>query len=365
MTRNLAVAWAADAHPRERGRAGLDRDQHDAPACGRRGARGAVPRADADGALGHARRRRAGVALPRERGGALRHRADALRRRRLLGRPERAMAEPLWRSRPDRLRRSRPPTACARPGIDDFIYLSEGNSNAYLIVTPRRADRRQHRHGLRGAGAQGVLRLDRSRPGALHRADAGPRRSRGRRRRLPRAGHRDRRAREQRRAAGVRRAARAVPRAAERLRVRARLRAHGGRRARAPPVQSRPTPTIPFEERYAFTLGGVRFELDRRAPAPRPRTRCVVWLPEHRICFTGNVFGALFGHFPNLVTIRGDRHRDALRYVETLDVLLGARRRDAAGRALRAGASGATSSAPSSSACGAPCCTCTTRWWRR
>jgi len=49
----------------------------------------------------------------------------------------------------------------------------------------------------------------------------------------------------------------------------------------------------------------------------------LVWLPDHRICFTGNVFGALFGHFPNLVTIRGDRHRDALRYVETLDVLLG------------------------------------------
>ena len=34
------------------------------------------------------------------------------------------------------------------------------------------------------------------------------------------------------------------------------------------------------------------------------------------------MFGALFGHFPNLVTIRGDRHRDALRYVETLDRLL-------------------------------------------
>jgi alkyl sulfatase BDS1-like metallo-beta-lactamase superfamily hydrolase len=49
----------------------------------------------------------------------------------------------------------------------------------------------------------------------------------------------------------------------------------------------------------------------------------LVWLPAQRICFTGNVFGALFGHFPNLVTIRGDRHRDALRYVETLDVLAG------------------------------------------
>jgi glyoxylase-like metal-dependent hydrolase (beta-lactamase superfamily II) len=47
----------------------------------------------------------------------------------------------------------------------------------------------------------------------------------------------------------------------------------------------------------------------------------VLWLPDRRIVFAGNVFGALFGHFPNLVTIRGDRHRDALRYVEAIDLL--------------------------------------------
>ncbi len=66
-------------------------------------------------------------------------------------------------------------------------------------------------------------------PDALHRADPGPRRPRGRRRLLPRAGHRDRRAREQRRPAGLRRAPRAVPGAAQRLRVRRGVRAHGGR----------------------------------------------------------------------------------------------------------------------------------------
>ena len=49
----------------------------------------------------------------------------------------------------------------------------------------------------------------------------------------------------------------------------------------------------------------------------------MVWLPQHGILFTGNVFGALFGHFPNLVTIRGDRYRDALEYVATLELLLG------------------------------------------
>ena len=48
----------------------------------------------------------------------------------------------------------------------------------------------------------------------------------------------------------------------------------------------------------------------------------VVWLPESRICFAGNLFSALFGHFPNLVTIRGDRYREALEFVESLDRVL-------------------------------------------
>ena len=48
----------------------------------------------------------------------------------------------------------------------------------------------------------------------------------------------------------------------------------------------------------------------------------VIWLPQHRICFCGNLFSALFGHIPNLVTIRGDHYRDALRFVESLDRVL-------------------------------------------
>ena len=48
----------------------------------------------------------------------------------------------------------------------------------------------------------------------------------------------------------------------------------------------------------------------------------VVWLPESRTLFSGNLTGPLFGHVPNLVTIRGDRYRDALTYIDSLDVLL-------------------------------------------
>ena len=48
----------------------------------------------------------------------------------------------------------------------------------------------------------------------------------------------------------------------------------------------------------------------------------VIWLPDSLTLFTGNLFGPLFGHVPNLVTMRGDRYRDALAYVASLDLVL-------------------------------------------
>jgi alkyl sulfatase BDS1-like metallo-beta-lactamase superfamily hydrolase len=39
------------------------------------------------------------------------------------------------------------------------------------------------------------------------------------------------------------------------------------------------------------------------------------------VCLCGNVFGALFGHIPNLVTMRGDRYRDAHTFVESLELV--------------------------------------------
>jgi alkyl sulfatase BDS1-like metallo-beta-lactamase superfamily hydrolase len=86
------------------------------------------------------------------------------------------------------------------------------------------------------------------------------------------------------------------------------------------PVQSRPEPTILVRDREAFELGGRRFEVIACTGAETVDS-LLVWLPAERICITSNVFGALFGHFPNLVTIRGDRYRDPLPYAETLDVV--------------------------------------------
>ncbi len=76
-------------------------------------------------------------------------------------------------------------------------------------------------------------------------------------------------------------------------------------------AQDRPTPDVTFEARHAFTLGGIDIELIA-VPGAETNDSLIVWLPEHKIVFTGNLFGCPFGHFPNLVTIRGDRYRDAL-----------------------------------------------------
>jgi alkyl sulfatase BDS1-like metallo-beta-lactamase superfamily hydrolase len=77
------------------------------------------------------------------------------------------------------------------------------------------------------------------------------------------------------------------------------------------PEQDAPTPDILFEDRYQFSLGGLDIELIG-VPGAETNDSLIVWLPQHQICFTGNLFGCPFGHFPNLVTIRGDRYRDAL-----------------------------------------------------
>ncbi len=83
-------------------------------------------------------------------------------------------------------------------------------------------------------------------------------------------------------------------------------------------AQSRPVPTLSFQDSLHFELGGERFEL-YSVPGGETVDSLIVWLPERRICFTGNLFSALFGHFPNLVTLRGDRYREALHFVASLD----------------------------------------------
>ena len=86
------------------------------------------------------------------------------------------------------------------------------------------------------------------------------------------------------------------------------------------PAQARPEPTIVFDQMCDFVVGGRRFELFS-TPGGETTDSLVVWLPDERVCLCGNVFGALFGHIPNLVTMRGDRYRDAHAFIESVETV--------------------------------------------
>jgi glyoxylase-like metal-dependent hydrolase (beta-lactamase superfamily II) len=86
-------------------------------------------------------------------------------------------------------------------------------------------------------------------------------------------------------------------------------------------AQSVARPDVTFATEHRFELGGVRFELFA-VPGGETIDSALVWLPDHRILFSGNALGPLFPHMPNLYTIRGDRLRFAVPYLEAVQKIL-------------------------------------------
>ncbi len=84
------------------------------------------------------------------------------------------------------------------------------------------------------------------------------------------------------------------------------------------PGQSLPIVDLDFEDTLTLEPGGRRMELIS-VPGGETTDSLVVWLSDERICLCGNTFGPLFGHIPNLVTIRGDRYRDALTAIASVE----------------------------------------------
>lgn len=84
------------------------------------------------------------------------------------------------------------------------------------------------------------------------------------------------------------------------------------------PGQSVPVVDLDFEDTLTLEVGGRRMELIA-VPGGETTDSLVVWLPDERICLCGNTFGPIFGHIPNLVTIRGDRYRDALTAITSVE----------------------------------------------
>ncbi len=87
--------------------------------------------------------------------------------------------------------------------------------------------------------------------------------------------------------------------------------------AQIPPLPDRAHADITFEDRYDLSHGGRTIEL-LSVPGGETIDSTVVWLPDDRIALVGNMFSALFGHFPNLVTLRGDRPRSALAFADSV-----------------------------------------------
>ncbi len=82
-----------------------------------------------------------------------------------------------------------------------------------------------------------------------------------------------------------------------------------------------PEPTLIVGDRLELEIGGRRFVV-LSTPGGETTDAQVVWMPEIRTLFTGNLTGPLFGHVANLCTLRGDRYRDALDYVASLDTVI-------------------------------------------
>jgi alkyl sulfatase BDS1-like metallo-beta-lactamase superfamily hydrolase len=79
-----------------------------------------------------------------------------------------------------------------------------------------------------------------------------------------------------------------------------------------------PVLTDLFIDSHVFGLGGRHFEL-YSTPGGETTDALVVWMPQHRTVFIGNLMGPFFGHVPNLYTLRGDKIRSAMAFIHSVD----------------------------------------------
>ena len=74
-------------------------------------------------------------------------------------------------------------------------------------------------------------------------------------------------------------------------------------------------------EPYRFILGGRRFEV-YGTPGAEGADNIVLWLPDEKILLSGDFFGPQFPQFPNVFTMRGEKVRKPIEYVDSLNRIL-------------------------------------------
>jgi alkyl sulfatase BDS1-like metallo-beta-lactamase superfamily hydrolase len=94
------------------------------------------------------------------------------------------------------------------------------------------------------------------------------------------------------------------------------------KRSAAPAPPPKVVPDIVVDRRHAFEQGGRKFELIS-TPGGEALDSLVVWMPNERVVFTGNLFGPVFMSMPNLTTTRGDKPRLVQRFLPSLDTVRG------------------------------------------
>ena len=83
-----------------------------------------------------------------------------------------------------------------------------------------------------------------------------------------------------------------------------------------------PTRLVDVHEDYAFEVGGVAFVAIAAEGSAEGEDALLLWMPETGDLFTGDYYGCLYPMVPNLYTVRGEKIRDPLDYVASLDRLI-------------------------------------------
>src|ERR1041385_5321979 len=76
-------------------------------------------------------------------------------------------------------------------------------------------------------------------------------------------------------------------------------------------------PTILFDDKYEFELGGVKFIV--MSTPGETYDHATVWIPKYKAAFVGDNY---YESFPNIYTLRGTQPRWALDYINSLNKIL-------------------------------------------
>lgn len=83
-------------------------------------------------------------------------------------------------------------------------------------------------------------------------------------------------------------------------------------------IQDTPVADVLYSESYELHFGGLDVHI-LNVPGGETLDSALIWLPQHKILFSGNTFGPLFPHFPNINTIRGDKYRHLEPYMTAIN----------------------------------------------